>query len=1038
MSSKLEKPDFSHEHRLGLVVYGGVALAIYMNGICQEFYNAVRGRGIYKLIKALTDADIVVDIISGTSAGGINGVLLSYALANSKEQKTNSTQKGKKIRSEIKFEKFASVWKDSGDIQKLLFSKKYDGVEKTSFFDGVGYYKSEIKQALENRFEDLKEAAPEDDWFSEFGELDLFVTGTDTLGRIHQVFDSTGCVIDVKDHQTIFHLKYREYGDNPFKPNDISYEALAKLCQITSCFPVAFPPVTVRLDTQGDADEKLVEWGKLKKNRLLPNQKPEVDKSRSSKKRDEAKKIDDDPGEGYRLHFVDGGVLDNRPFSYTIKEIYHRRAERPVFRKLFYIDPSPDRFHDNPRYKEMLKPDIVQVVLDSLTGMPRYESINNDLELIKEHNEKIRRYKFLLADIEELLDKEVPDIENRDIYDQQRNVYLRTRLISLKDNILPLVFLESDDFLAANNKEKNDNCNKEKEKNYKLDKVAKLLSNPFTDPEKTYERLKLLENLEEEFRYLDIEYALRKYFFISDYVYKLLDREYLCRWLNKKGKKENLDFSAQASVKEEDLDKIIEKLRGIIIKLNSYIKLLEVVKEKLYSFFLCKQIEEYFSNLLDNIDHCSSSEEFATKFYRGMLWLHGRFLDVELQADLSIEKLSNNLQQNSLKILNNLHGDLDELFEKSAKEQISVLNQLSNKSILKKLLEETDKQLDDNPFGDLLKNNLQKYFREFEKFDAFLFPLDYLAGVPEKQEIETYRISPEDAKLGLSNTIEKGKRLAYKLAGDSLNAFGGFFKKSWRANDILWGRLDGLNRLVEALITEDKIRNFLNLWHRESTEHKISEDDYLKYLLDDALFSESLQINENLKKSRKDLEIILNKLKSLNAGNNIEQSSKEDFQKLVSDLVEILVSVGHHVILDQELNGIIQATIEETLFEEQRNQLANNSEALQFNLNEGRFASPVTELAIMQLAQQALGSMPLEEKEKFFRDKYRIGSEGLESIPKSELKKIILRLVRIFQDVLKTWRHRSPFIHTTFWSRLGFKIISYIVIIGLKIFIRRL
>jgi hypothetical protein len=87
MSSRLDnppnlhKPEFSREHRLGLVVYGGIALAIYMNGICQEFYNAVRGRGIYKLIKALTDADIVVDIISGTSAGGINGVLLSYALA---------------------------------------------------------------------------------------------------------------------------------------------------------------------------------------------------------------------------------------------------------------------------------------------------------------------------------------------------------------------------------------------------------------------------------------------------------------------------------------------------------------------------------------------------------------------------------------------------------------------------------------------------------------------------------------------------------------------------------------------------------------------------------------------------------------------------------------------------------------------------------------------------------------------------------------------------------------------------------------------
>lgn len=130
MSSRLDKPEFSREHRLGLVVYGGVALAIYMNGICQEFYNAVRGRGIYKLIKALTDADIVVDIISGTSAGGINGVLLSYALANSQ---------GKNC---IKFDKFADVWKNSGDINKLLFDpKEYSGLDISSFFNGVGYYK---------------------------------------------------------------------------------------------------------------------------------------------------------------------------------------------------------------------------------------------------------------------------------------------------------------------------------------------------------------------------------------------------------------------------------------------------------------------------------------------------------------------------------------------------------------------------------------------------------------------------------------------------------------------------------------------------------------------------------------------------------------------------------------------------------------------------------------------------------------------------------------------------------------------------------
>ena len=70
-----------------------------MNGVCREFYNAVRGWGIYKLIKALTDSDIIVDILSGTSAGGINGVLLSYALTNSTKNQV------------IDFEQFAALWR---------------------------------------------------------------------------------------------------------------------------------------------------------------------------------------------------------------------------------------------------------------------------------------------------------------------------------------------------------------------------------------------------------------------------------------------------------------------------------------------------------------------------------------------------------------------------------------------------------------------------------------------------------------------------------------------------------------------------------------------------------------------------------------------------------------------------------------------------------------------------------------------------------------------------------------------------------------
>src|SRR5262245_26244960 len=79
------QPERSRETRIGLVMYGGVSLAVYTNGVAQEFYHAVQGNGVYRLIKELTDSEILLDIMSGSSAGGINAVLLSYALANGKD-----------------------------------------------------------------------------------------------------------------------------------------------------------------------------------------------------------------------------------------------------------------------------------------------------------------------------------------------------------------------------------------------------------------------------------------------------------------------------------------------------------------------------------------------------------------------------------------------------------------------------------------------------------------------------------------------------------------------------------------------------------------------------------------------------------------------------------------------------------------------------------------------------------------------------------------------------------------------------------------
>ena len=45
-----------------------------------------------------------------------------------------------------------------------------------------------------------------------------------------------------------------------------------------------------------------------------------------------------------------------------------------------------------------------------------------------------------------------------------------------------------------------------------------------------------------------------------------------------------------------------------------------------------------------------------------------------------------------------------------------------------------------------------------------------------------------------------------KLAGMSLNRFGAFLKRSWRANDWIWGRLDAVKILMSILLTPENIR----------------------------------------------------------------------------------------------------------------------------------------------------------------------------------------------------------------------------------------
>lgn len=74
-----------------------------------------------------------------------------------------------------------------------------------------------------------------------------------------------------------------------------------------------------------------------------------------------------------------------------------------------------------------------------------------------------------------------------------------------------------------------------------------------------------------------------------------------------------------------------------------------------------------------------------------------------------------------------------------------------------------------------------------------------LAGI--EQEVELVLMSADAA-----NSFGRPAQAEEKLAGLQLGHFGAFYKSSWRANDWMWGRLDGADRLVRMLLDPRRVR----------------------------------------------------------------------------------------------------------------------------------------------------------------------------------------------------------------------------------------
>lgn len=404
------------ELRLALVCYGGISLAVYMHGITKEIWRLARAscafhegrtpaggsQGVYRALLQEIEDDhqlklrVLVDIIAGASAGGINGVFLAQAIATGQS-----------------LEPLTDLWLDSADIEELLdpdqapatsFSKVWalplawmaqrrsgDPVDQLVEPGARDEVRAKLSKFVRSRwFEppfggkrflnlvldafDAMATAPRGPRLLPKGQpLDLFVTVTDFTGHPERLALHSPREVIETEHRLIF----------PFSDHGVQHDTLAHIGELafaaraTSSFPGAFPPVTV-----GELDLVLAD-------RALPWPEREAFLKKMLPRHHAV-------GAAEKAVLIDGSVLVNAPFRPAIEALRERPARRQVDRRFIYIDPSPSSKMDMAKAGV---PGFFQTIIGAISELPRQQPIRDNLEAIAERSQRIERMAEIIAGI---------------------------------------------------------------------------------------------------------------------------------------------------------------------------------------------------------------------------------------------------------------------------------------------------------------------------------------------------------------------------------------------------------------------------------------------------------------------------------------------------------------------------------------------------------------------------------------------------------------------------------------------------------------
>jgi predicted acylesterase/phospholipase RssA len=376
---------------------GGVSLAVWMGGVSAEIDRLRRaGREdaghdqvlrLWEELVAALRVRVTVDVIAGTSAGGLNGAALATSIARG-----------------TRLPDLRQTWLDVASIGRLAGNEDQPDGTRPSVLNGEMF-----AVAIHDVFgripdsgrppatvEGLSEESVEALAAALAGEAEspsavaLFTTATSLRGRPTTYADETGVRFGQLEYRVVCTFRRDLRGSDGFAGAEAT-DRLSRAARASASFPVAFQPTFFRAaGAAGDAGPATEGPGMAAIS---------------------------DMGDQSRW-VIDGGVLDNEPFGPVLDEVARRPIDADVDRVVAYVVPegglvhtAADGFDDR---QGMIGPTMAAL------SLPREVNLANQLDRLRQMERDARARR---DDDRELFDRAAGghlDAAVEELFDQYR------------------------------------------------------------------------------------------------------------------------------------------------------------------------------------------------------------------------------------------------------------------------------------------------------------------------------------------------------------------------------------------------------------------------------------------------------------------------------------------------------------------------------------------------------------------------------------------------------------------------------------------